>query len=78
MARNYALFGRAAVFGLWVSLLAGAQASFGGDGVLGEAARRLEDGIEMQLRGTPATVQDPPAPRSKDADPIEPWELVGV
>jgi hypothetical protein len=78
MARNSAFFGRAAVFALWSALLASAQASFGGDGVLGDAARRLENGIELQLRRPPATVQDPPAPRSKEADPIEPWELVGV
>lgn len=77
MARNSAFVGRAVVFVMWSALLTGAQVSFGADDALGDAVRRVEDSIELQLRKPPATVQDPP-PRSKEADPIEPWELVGV
>jgi hypothetical protein len=75
MARNSASVARVAVaIAVWLGVAAVAQGAMGAE--LGDALRRLEEGIEQQLR-SPASLQDPP-PRSSEPEPIEPWELVRV
>jgi hypothetical protein len=64
----------AIVAGVWLGGVAMTQGAVGSD--LGDALRRMEDGIEQQL-SPPATLQDPPS-RSSEPEPIEPWELVSV
>jgi hypothetical protein len=59
---------------LWVAVVAVTQGALCAE--LGEALRRVEDGIELRLR-PPATLQQPPS-RSSVPEPIEPWELVSV
>ncbi len=78
MARNSASQLHAVRLGvaaaLWLGVVGLTQGMLGHE--LGDALRRVEDGIEQHLQ-PPATVQDPP-PRSTVPDPIEPWELVSV
>ena len=60
----------------WAAAVALAQGILGLD--IGEAARRLDERIERKLEGQPAPPAHRPPPRSRDADSIEPWELVSV
>jgi hypothetical protein len=59
----------------WAAAVSIAQAVLGAD--IGRAAKEVEDRIELQLRGLRAPPQPPPE-RSREQDPIEPWELVRV
>ena len=78
MARNSASPRRAvqlaSAVALWVAVVAVTQGALCAE--LGEALKRVEDGIELRLR-PPATLQQAPS-RSSDPEPIEPWELVSV
>ena len=42
------------------------------------AGRKLEERIEMQIKGGGAPVQPPKPPERSHEDSIEPWELVCV
>ncbi len=78
MARNSASPRRAvrlaSAVTLWVAVVGVTQGALCAE--LGEALRRVEDGIELRLR-PPATLHQTPS-RSSDPEPIEPWELVSV
>ncbi len=68
-------FGAATVF--WAMAMCVAQAAFGPD--IGRASRKLEERIELQLKGGLAPPLDGPAqPERTHEDAIEPWELVHV
>jgi hypothetical protein len=75
LAPPWTRFGLAAAS--WVTVAWLAQGAVGAD--IGRAGQRLEDRIEMQLRGGGGLMQPPPQPqRTHDDSPIEPWELVSV
>jgi len=77
MARNSAsrrAVRLASAVALWVAVVGVTQGALCAE--LGEALRRVEDGIELRLR-PPATLHQAPS-RSSDPEPIEPWELVSV
>lgn len=63
------------VLALWVGAAGVAQASLGAD--LRAALRRVEDGIEQQLRRVPAS-HEGARPHRAPAEVLEPWELVPV
>ncbi|HEY8040631.1 MAG TPA: hypothetical protein VIF15_12585 [Polyangiaceae bacterium] len=60
----------------WVVSVSVAQALAGAD--IGRAVQRVEEQIEMQLRGPGAPAQEPQPQRSHEDESIEPWELVSV
>jgi hypothetical protein len=76
MARNSASgpVRLASAVALWVAVVAVTQGALCAE--LGEALRRVEDGIELRLQ-PPATLHQAPS-RSSEPEPIEPWELVSV
>jgi len=45
---------------------------------IGRAGRKLEERIEMQLKGGGAPLPPPKQPERSHEDSIEPWELVRV
>jgi hypothetical protein len=66
-------FGIAAAY--WVVVAWLVEGAVGTD--LGGAGHKLEERIEMQLRGG-ARLPRPPQPERTHEDSIEPWELVSV
>ncbi len=78
MARNSASPRRAvrlaSAAALWMAVVGVTQGALCAE--LGEALRRVEDGIELRLR-PPATLHQAPS-RSSDPVPIVRWELVSV
>jgi hypothetical protein len=79
MARNSAHRPRQVVrlssaVGLWLAVVAVTQGAVCAE--LGDALRRMEEGIELRLC-PPATLHQTPS-RSSEPEPIEPWELVSV
>jgi hypothetical protein len=72
--RPWRRFGVAATS--WVTAAWLAQGTVGAD--IGRAGRKLEERIEMQLKGGGAVSQPPKQPERSHEDSIEPWELVRV
>jgi hypothetical protein len=62
----------------WAVAVAFAEGEFGPD--IGRAVHRVEERIEMQLKGGSSDVpaQAPVQPERSHEDAIEPWELVSV
>jgi hypothetical protein len=59
----------------WVVAAWVAEGALGAD--IGREGQKLEERIEMQLRGGGGQ-PSPPQPARSHEDAIEPWELVGV
>jgi hypothetical protein len=59
----------------WVVAAWVAEGALGAD--IGREGRKLEERIELQLKGGSGQQSAPQPPRSHE-DAIEPWELVGV
>jgi hypothetical protein len=43
-----------------------------------EASRQVEDRLELQIQGNPASAPSPLQPERTREESIEPWELVSV
>jgi hypothetical protein len=73
-ARRWMRLGVAAAS--WVLVAWLAEGAVGAD--IDRAGRKLEERIEMQLRGGSGLRQPVEQPERTHEDSIEPWELVGV
>jgi hypothetical protein len=60
----------------WVVAAWLAEGALGAD--IGRAGHKLEERIEMQLKGGAGPPQFAPPPARSHEEAIEPWELVGV
>ena len=60
----------------WIVGACVAEGAFGTD--IGSLGRKLEERIELQLKGGGATSPVRPQPERSHEDSIEPWELVSV